>query len=189
MIIIDNFGDEDAGSRDGNDNHDSGDDAGRRAERSFASLVMIIMLVLVMMKIAILWVLLRTLMVSRMMLIATATLIIWTQSRAIFCVLGDDIVDVEDADSRDGNENHGDDDVDFTRMIDVVMVTMLSGRHLTQIFLGLSAACTLPRLKYQIQQNIVSPFSIPIVIIITSPCKHYRMWPTIVHSYFNFDAF
>ena len=55
------------------------------------------------------------------------------------------------------------------RMIDVVMKMMLSGTHLTQIFLGLSAACTLPRLKYQIQQNIVSPFSIPIIIIITSP--------------------
>ena len=75
-----------------------------------------------------------------------------------------------------------------TRMIDVVMTMMLSGTHLTQIFLGLSAACTLPRLKYQIQQNIASPFSIPIVIIITSPCKHYLMWPTLFYSYFNFDA-
>ena len=56
-------------------------------------------------------------MVSRMMLIATVILIIWTQSRAIFWVLSDDhydIVDYEDADSRDGNNNYdNDDDVDY----------------------------------------------------------------------------
>ena len=56
-------------------------------------------------------------MVSRMMLIATVILIIWTQSRAIFCVLGDDhhdIVDTEDTDNRDGSDNHDiDDDVDY----------------------------------------------------------------------------
>ena len=76
----------------------------------------------------------------------------------------------------------------ITRMIDMVMVTMLSGRHLTQIFLGLSAACTLPHLKYQIQQNIVSPFSIPHHHHHHHFSLNYLMWPTIVYSYFNFDA-